>query len=135
MLRTSHAPTFRIPPSIHSQASHYSSDWNRSDFDFDYSKSVDQLIFDLNYAVKFKHATLQYRTKCPDYSNLPTARYDWNMTPYGNVPEEIPDDCPTPLGNPVITTTWVDANLYHDFMTGRSVTGIIHSILAYACAN
>ena len=27
-----------------------------------------------------------------------------------------------------ITTTWVDANLYHDFMTGRSVTGIVHVI-------
>ena len=38
------------------------------------------------------------------------------MTPYSNVREEIPDDCPTLLGNPVITTTWVDANLYHDFM-------------------
>ena len=48
------------------------------------------------------------------------------MTPYGNVREEIPNDCPTPLGNPVITTTWVDANLYHDFITGRSVTGIVH---------
>ena len=38
-----------------------------------------------------------------------------NMTPYGNVKEEIPSDCPEPLGNQVITTTWVDANLYHDF--------------------
>ena len=46
--------------------------------------------------------------------------------PYGDVREEIPDDCPTPLGNPVITTTWVDANLYHNFMTRRSVTGIVH---------
>ena len=51
----------------------------------------------VGYAVKFKHATLRYRTKCPDYSNLPTARYDWDMTPYGNVREEIPNDCPTPL--------------------------------------
>ena len=46
--------------------------------------------------------------------------------PYGDVQEEIPGNCPTPLGNPVITTTWVDANLYHDFMTGRSITGIVH---------
>ena len=33
-----------------------------------------------------------------------------------------------PLGNQVITTTWVDANLYHDFITGRSVTGVIHLV-------
>ena len=24
--------------------------------------------------------------------------------------------------------TWVDANLYHDFLTGRSVTGVIHLV-------
>ena len=49
------------------------------------------------------------------------------MTPYRNVQEEIPGNCPMELGNPVITTTWVDANLYqHDFMTGRSFTGIVH---------
>ena len=31
------------------------------------------------------------------------------MTPYGNVKEEIPKDCPELLGNTTITTTWVDA--------------------------
>ena len=33
---------------------------------------------------------------------------------------------PEPKGKPVITTTYVDANLYHDLITGRSVTGILH---------
>ena len=45
---------------------------------------------------------------------------------YGNVREEIPKDIPTPLGEPVLLTTFVDANLYHDFITGRAVTGILH---------
>ena len=74
----------------------------------------------IGYCMKFKHAAIRYRTKCPDYSSLPD---DWDMTPYSNVKEEIPHNCPEPLGKPVITTTWVDANLYHDFLTGRSVTG------------
>ena len=30
------------------------------------------------------------------------------------------------MGKPVVTTTHVDANLYHDYVTGRSVTGVLH---------
>ena len=82
----------------------------------------------VGYLQKFRHAALRFRTKCPDYSTLPPQHYDWDATPYGNVKEELPDDLPVPLGNPVITTTWVDANLYHDFLTGRSVTGVLHMI-------
>ena len=33
-----------------------------------------------------------------------------------------------PLGLPVITTAWVDANLCHDFLTGRAVTGVAHAV-------
>ena len=33
---------------------------------------------------------------------------------------------PEPRGKPVTITTFVDANLMHDMVTGRSVTGIIH---------
>ena len=40
----------------------------------------------------------------------------------------IPSDAPLPLGKCVILTHYVDANLYHCMLTGRSVTGIIHLI-------
>ena len=40
--------------------------------------------------------------------------------------EAIPDDAPTALGKPVVMTHYVDANLYHDLLTGRSVTGALH---------
>ncbi len=40
--------------------------------------------------------------------------------------KDIAEDIPEPLGNPVVTTHYVDANLYHDFLTGRAVTGIMH---------
>jgi hypothetical protein len=33
---------------------------------------------------------------------------------------------PRPLGKEVQTTTFVDANLYHDLISGRSVTGVLH---------
>ena len=35
---------------------------------------------------------------------------------------------PKALGKSVVTTTYVDANLYHDLLTGRSVTGVLHLI-------
>ncbi len=47
---------------------------------------------------------------------------------YGKVSEVIPKDIPEPKGKPVVLTTYVDANLYHDLITGRSVTGILHLI-------
>ena len=47
---------------------------------------------------------------------------------YGNVKEEIPSDIPKPLGKPVITSSWLDANLHHDSITGRSVTACLHFV-------
>jgi hypothetical protein len=33
---------------------------------------------------------------------------------------------PKPKGKPLMTTTFVDANLMHDLITGRACTGILH---------
>jgi hypothetical protein len=44
------------------------------------------------------------------------------------VKELIPEDAPKPLGKRVTLTTYVDANLFHDIITGRSVTAILHLI-------
>ena len=38
----------------------------------------------------------------------------------------MPDDAPEPLGKPVVFITCVDANLHHDIITGRSVSGVLH---------
>ena len=78
------------------------------------------------YLRKFKHGTIRYRTGIPDYSHLVEVEYDWMYSVYGNVKEQIPHDIPEALGNEVLTTTYVDANLYHDMITGRSVTGVLH---------
>ena len=50
----------------------------------------------------------------------------WLKTVYSDVTELIAHDIPEPLGKLVLTTTFKDANLYHDFITGRAVTGILH---------
>ena len=42
--------------------------------------------------------------------------------------EELPSDMPVPRGKPVITAMYEDANLYHDYLTGRSVASILHLV-------
>ena len=49
-------------------------------------------------------------------------------TVYGNPVETMPPNMPEPKGKPVRTTTFIDANLMHDFTTGRSATGVLHFI-------
>ncbi|HEY9709842.1 MAG TPA: hypothetical protein V6D48_16675, partial [Oculatellaceae cyanobacterium] len=81
------------------------------------------------YLVKMKHATIRFCTHEPDYNNLPTKEYDWFST-YGEITEILPENVPEPLGKPVTLTHYVDANLFHDAFTGRSVTGTLHMLNA-----
>ena len=47
---------------------------------------------------------------------------------YGHGKNTISRDAHTPLGQLVILTKYIDANLYHDTITVRSVTGILRFI-------
>ena len=73
-----------------------------------------------------RNSAICVRTEEPDYSSIPDQEFDWAHTVYGNVEELIPEDMPTPLGCFVTMSHYVDANLFHDMLTGRSVTGILH---------
>jgi hypothetical protein len=89
---------------------------------------LDRLKRIYGYIRKFNTATIRFRTDVPDYLAIPDQEYDWASTVYGNLTEIKPSDAPKPLGNPVVTTSYKDANLMHDLMTGRSVTGILHFV-------
>ena len=80
------------------------------------------------YLMKYKHAMIRIDTSMPDYSSLPKKDYDWTYTCYAGAKEEIPKDAPKPLGKSVQTTSYFDANLYHDLISGKSVTGILHML-------
>ena len=80
-----------------------------------------------SYIRRMDQAAITINTELPDYSQLPDQSYSWADV-YGNLKEEFPKDAPKPLGNPVITTTYHDANLMHDLLTGRSMMGILHFI-------
>ena len=79
------------------------------------------------YLLKMKDFKIRFRTHMPDYSDLKSIPQDWYNI-YGDVKELLPHDAPKPLGKPVQLTHYVDANLYHDTLTGRSVTACLHFI-------
>ena len=47
---------------------------------------------------------------------------------YGDIEEELPSDMPIPLGKIVRTSSFLDANLYHDLVTGCAMTGFLHQV-------
>lgn len=78
------------------------------------------------YLSKFRHATIKIRTDAPDYSNIPVKMYDWEYSCYADAEEETPPGSPEPKGKPVTMTSFFDANLYHDMISGKSVTVVLH---------
>ena len=84
----------------------------------------------VGYLANFPHGALRFRLHEPDYSNLPHKEYDWQRTVYEGAKEEIPHDIPEPKGKYVTTTTYVDANLHHDQVTGKAVTACLHIVNA-----
>ena len=70
------------------------------------------------YVVKIKHLLSGIESKKLITLTYQKKEYKWTRTVYGNVKEEIPKDIPKPLGKRVITTTFLDANLLHDIVTG-----------------
>ena len=81
-----------------------------------------------SYAIRTKEYAIRFRTDQPDYSFLPDQDIDWTYSVYGNFQEILPDDMPEPLGEAVITTTTMDANLDHCLDTGKSLTGCLHFV-------
>jgi hypothetical protein len=80
------------------------------------------------YVKKTKDGTVRIRTEEPGYSSLPEQGDNWSHSIYGDVKEDLPRDMPDALGKRVVLTTYVDANLMHDLITGRSVTVVLHLI-------
>ena len=65
-----------------------------------------------------KHAVIRVRTEAPDFSDLPDQNFDWTWSVYGDTKELLPENAPEPLGKHVTMSHYVDANLFHDLLTG-----------------
>jgi hypothetical protein len=80
------------------------------------------------YLKRFKHGAIRVRTEKPDLSTFPEINHDWKYSVYGNVKELIPENMPILLGKSVVCTHYTDANLHHDVVNGRAVTGVMHMV-------
>ena len=82
----------------------------------------------VGYMRKRPHGAIRFRTEIPNHEETFGAdpiRYDWMESVYGCNPEEVDPRAPEPKGKLVRTTTFVDANLMHDAVTGRSASGVL----------
>jgi dTDP-D-glucose 4,6-dehydratase len=77
-------------------------------------------------AHKMKHTMIRIKTDETDHSNIPELHHSWENMSYQGAVELLPNDARRPLGRYVVTTHYVDANLYHDLINGKSVTGVLH---------
>ena len=79
------------------------------------------------YLSRFKHFHLKFRTEEPDMSYFKNkTKFDWSKSIYGDHMEDIPVDAPKPLGKQVTLIHYFNANLMHDVLSGKAVTGCIH---------
>ncbi|KAL7567086.1 hypothetical protein ACA910_002809 [Epithemia clementina (nom. ined.)] len=78
------------------------------------------------YVLEARIAAIRFRTTEPNYDNFDVLQHDRMRTVYGNVEQTIPEDAPVPKRKPVVTTSYVNANLYHDVVTGKAVTAVLH---------
>ena len=77
---------------------------------------------------KRPHCAIRFRTEIPDFESQFGAdpiKYDWMESVYGCPPEEVDERAPPPKGKMVRTSSYADANLMHDAVTGRSASGIL----------
>jgi hypothetical protein len=82
----------------------------------------------VGYLSKFRLGEIQVLTDKPGYSDVERIKYDWTKSVYGDISEIIGRDNPPPLGGFITLTHYQHANLYHDIITGHSITGILHSM-------
>ena len=83
----------------------------------------------VGYLKKYPHACIRFRTGIPIHETTHGEQppdYNWMHSIYGSPQEQLPQGAPEPKGKSVRTTTFVDANLMHDYTTGRSASGILH---------
>jgi hypothetical protein len=81
------------------------------------------------YLKRHPDAAIRFRTGIPNHEAVEVpVTHDWEGSVYGREEEEIPEDMPTPRGKSMRITTYEDANLMHDLITGKSMSGIIHLI-------
>ena len=67
-------------------------------------------------------------TEEPDLSSTTTTPCNWEESVYGKIKELTPHYAPAPQEKHVVTISYHDTNLFHNVISGRSVTGVLHML-------
>ena len=80
----------------------------------------------ITYLCKYHHFKIRFCTKEPDFVWFKDNKQNWSNSVYGKPTEDKPKDAPKPVGKPIHLTSYFDANLMHNVLSGKAVTGILH---------
>ena len=80
------------------------------------------------YVKHFPHAAVCIHTDITDYSEMVHESHEWQQSIYGDIEEELPLDMPIPLGKIIQKSSFFDANLSHDLVTGHAIARILHLV-------
>ena len=83
------------------------------------------------YFRKRPHGAIRFRTEIPKHEEIfgyEPVRYEWMESVYGCPSEPISESFPEPKGKTVRSTSFCDANLMHDTVTGRSASGCMEML-------
>ena len=80
------------------------------------------------YIYRTRHYCIKFRTGTPEMSQFNNKLdMDWDRSVYeANGTEPVLPQAPDTLGNKVTLIHYFDANLLHDMLSGKAVTGCIH---------
>ncbi|GKY94554.1 hypothetical protein MPSEU_000421100 [Mayamaea pseudoterrestris] len=81
------------------------------------------------YLRRYPDGAIRFNVSIPTDERYATVdKMDWDYSVYGKICEELPWNMPTPRGKAVRMSTFEDANLYHDYTTGRAAMGMLHML-------
>ena len=87
---------------------------------------LDLLLHVFGYLRNHPNGSIRFRTGIPDHErDFKPVEREWSKMVYGEPEEELPPNMLPPKGKPVRVSAWFDANLFHDFATGRSAHGYV----------
>ena len=80
----------------------------------------------IGYLAKFQDFKIRFRVDPQYYFSVPyISKQDFKYTPYRICSEDLRLNAPKPKGKPITLTQYFNANIVHDVLSGKAVTGTI----------
>ena len=80
-----------------------------------------------------EYGAIRFSTEDPGIADMHEDHRDWEDSARGDVEEVFHTKVPGPLGKYVVSISNHDANLWHNIVAGRSVTGVLNFFKKNSC--